>query len=151
MLPQADHSFVYSMWTKAKHIDLTYLTTYRKYQWRQCEIFNNSTKYPNVHAHTEHDDWVSKWHAYTKPHALIVAVFVDSVTAQQVTFATFNFYIPSNTKIMLKSYKPDRAKVGSSQERPGFDHMAAFVAFMVEFWRECACFHCSTQVTHCDS
>jgi len=52
---------------------------------------------------------------------------------------------------MLKSYKPDRAKVGSSQERPGFDHVAAFVAFMVEFWRECASFHWSTQVTHCDS
>jgi len=48
---------------------------------------------------------------------------------------------------MLKSYRSDRAKVGSSQGRPGFDHMTAFVEFMVEFWRECASFHSSTQVS----
>lgn len=52
---------------------------------------------------------------------------------------------------MLKSYRPDRAKVGSLQGRPGFGHMAAFVEFMVQFWRECASFHSGTRVSHCHS
>jgi hypothetical protein len=47
---------------------------------------------------------------------------------------------------MLKSYRQDRAKVGSSQVRSGFDHMAAFVEFLVELWRNCASFRASTQI-----